>query len=329
MKTMACTTMFFESTSGRGRTNGGTPVKMVPGSMALTVLKDIRRMYAGLNADEVRGAAHHALNIGLMAAGDEGYAEMERFLAPLWLDDRTREDALSSVHRLDGLPASHFDFVLCNDGVPLPHNGFLFNPADHESLAKAVIAGHSALELAIGRNFPVFRRAAADRIINRIARENALFSLVTALPNVIPSVIDLPWAVGEFATDTAFLTMNQIRMALLMAALHGQTVGYGEQKAQIAVIAAGAFGWRALARELVGKIPLGGGLIPKAAVAFAGTYVVGMGLDKLNRTGAGLSKLEKKDAYAKAFAKGKEVLADHLQEHTHATETHPGTVIGD
>jgi uncharacterized protein (DUF697 family) len=133
---------------------------------------------------------------------------------------------------------------------------------------------------------------------------------VTALPNVIPSLIDLPWSVGEFATDTAFITMNQIRMALQMAALHGQVVGYSEQKAQIAVIAAGAFGWRALARELVGKIPLGGGLIPKAAVAFAGTFVVGLGLDKVNRTGTGLSKLEKKDAYASAFAKGKDVVAE-------------------
>ena len=103
---------------------------------------------------------------------------------------------------------------------------------------------------------------------------------------MIPSVIDLPWAIGEFATDTAFLTMNQIRMALLMAGAYGNTIGYTEQKAQIAVIAAGAFGWRALARELVGKIPLGGGLIPKAAVAFAGTYVVGLGLEKVNRTGA-------------------------------------------
>jgi hypothetical protein len=55
---------------------------------------------------------------------------------------------------------------------------------------------------------------------------------------------------------------------------------------------------------------LGGGLIPKAAVAFAGTYVVGMGLEKVNRTGAGLSKPERKDAYAMAFAKGKEVVAE-------------------
>ncbi|MDP9169556.1 MAG: hypothetical protein M3N54_02965, partial [Acidobacteriota bacterium] len=70
------------------------------------------------------------------------------------------------------------------------------------------------------------------------------------------------------------------------------------------------FGWRAIARELIGKIPLGGGLIPKAAIAFAGTYVVGLGLEKVNRTGKGLSKQEKQDAYADAFAKGKDVVRD-------------------
>ena len=276
----------------------------------LAVLKDIRKIYAGLNADEIRGSAWRGLNVGLMAASEEGYLEMERFLAPLWLDAGARAEALRTIHRLDGAPRNRFDFVLCADGVPVPSNGYPFHAADTASTVKAIIADHHALELAIARSFPLFRRAAADRIIHRIARENALFSLVTALPNVIPSVIDLPWAVGEFATDTAFLTMNQIRMALLMAALHGQTVGYVEQKAQIAAIAAGAFGWRALARELVGKIPLGGGLIPKAAVAFAGTYVVGLGLEKVNRTGSGLSKLEKKDAYAKAFAEGKEVVME-------------------
>lgn len=278
--------------------------------MSLTLLKDIRRIYAGLNANEIRGAAFHDLNVGLMAASEEEYQEMEQFLAPSWLDPAMRADTLRTIHRVDGTPRNRFDFVLCADGIPVPANGYRFNPADSEAAAKAIISDHHSLELAIGRNFPLFRRAAADRIIHRVSRENALFSLATALPNIVPSVIDLPWAVGEFATDTAFLTMNQIRMALLMAALHGQVVGYTEQKAQIAAIVAGAFGWRALARELVGKIPLGGGLIPKAAVAFAGTYVVGLGLEKVSRTGSGLSKLEKKDAYAKAFAKGKEVVAD-------------------
>jgi hypothetical protein len=278
--------------------------------VALSVLKDIRRIYAGLNADEIRGSAYRDLNVGLMAASEDGYREMEQFLAPQWLDPSSRIEALKSVHRVDGSPRNRFDFLLCEAGIPLTANAYSFNPFDTESTARAIVADHYSLELAMARKFPLFRRPVADKIVQRVSRENALFSLVTALPNVIPSVIDLPWAIGEFATDTAFLTMNQIRMALLMAAAHGHTIGYTEQKAQIAVIVAGAFGWRALARELVGKIPLGGGLIPKAAVAFAGTYVVGLGLEKLNRTGSGLSRDEKKDAYANAFAKGKEVVQE-------------------
>jgi hypothetical protein len=276
--------------------------------MPLNVLKDIRRIYAGLNADEIRGAAHQDLNVGLIAASEDAYREMERFLAPEWADADVQAEALRAIHRVDGTPRNRFDFVLCEPGIPLTSNDYIFDAADPASTVRAIVDGHQHTELAIARRFPRFRRAVADNLIHRVSRENALFSLVTALPNVIPSVIDLPWAIGEFATDTAFLTMNQIRMALLLAAAHGQTVGYAEQKLQIGAIAAGAFGWRALARELAGKIPLGGGLIPKAAIAFAGTYVVGLGLDRVNRTGSGLSEHEKKDAYAGAFARGKEVV---------------------
>lgn len=278
--------------------------------MALNILKDIRKIYAGLNADEIRGEAFHDLKVGLMALSEEEYQEMERFLAPQGLDPRTRTETLRTIHRVDGTPRNRFDFVLCAEGVPVPANGYRFHSAETDTMTKTIVTDQQHVELAIARNYPLFRRAVADRIIHRVSRENALFALVTALPNVVPSIIDLPWAVGEFATDTAFLTMNQIRMALLMAAAHGQSVGYAEQKAQIGAIVASAFGWRALARELVGKIPLGGGLIPKAAVAFAGTYVVGLGLEKVNRTGTGLSKMEKKDAYARAFAQGKEVVAE-------------------
>lgn len=278
--------------------------------MPLSVLKDIRKIYAGLNADEIRGSAYRDVNVGLMAESEEAYREMEEFLAPEWMEPGARAEALKSVYRVDSTPANRFDIVLCERGVPTPAKGYVFNPSDTSSTTKAIVHDHYHLELAMARRFPMLRRPVADKIVHRVSRENALFALVTALPNVIPSVIDLPWAVGEFATDTAFLTMNQIRMALLMAGAHNRMIGYSEQRAQIAVIVAGAFGWRALARELVGKIPLGGGLIPKAAVAFAGTYVIGLGLEKVNRTGRGLSRAEKKDAYADAFAKGKEVVQE-------------------
>jgi hypothetical protein len=152
-----------------------------------------------------------------------------------------------------------------------------------------------------------------------------MLSLVSALPNVVPNLLELPWVVGEFATDTAFLTMNQIRMALYLAAIYDRPVGYAEQKLQIAAIAGGAFGWRALARELAGKIPLGGGLIPKAAIAFAGTWVVGMGLERTNRAGRGLSRQERREAYAAAIEKGKAVARSLVPEALKMRSTPPST----
>jgi uncharacterized protein (DUF697 family) len=119
--------------------------------------------------------------------------------------------------------------------------------------------------------------------VQAVARENALFAIATALPNVVPNFLELPWAVSEFASDTVFLTVNQIRMAFLIAAASGAEVGLGSQKGEILSIAAGALGWRAIARELAGKIPLGGGLIPKGAIAYAATFVIGKSLEYYHR----------------------------------------------
>lgn len=270
-------------------------------------MKEIRRIYAAVNADQVRENAHRTFTVGLMASGREVYRAMEELLAPPDMGEHFREATLRLTRRAGLTSVGGFDFVLCEQGLPLPANGFSFDPARPGLTATAIAAAYPSLELALARNFPLFRRAVADRIIQRISKENALFSLVTALPNIIPNVLDLPLAVGEFATDTAFLTMNQIRMALLMAAAHDRPIGYREQKMEIGIIAAGAFGWRSLARELAGQIPLGGGLIPKAAIAFAGTWVVGLGLEKINRNGRGLTKWERRDAYSEALSRGKEV----------------------
>jgi hypothetical protein len=149
----------------------------------------------------------------------------------------------------------------------------------------------------------------AERAIYKASKENALFSLLTALPNVVPSLAELPWAVGEFASDTAVLTANQIHMAFVLAGASGRPVGFKEQRSEIGSILAGAWGWRTVARQLVSKVPFGGGLIPKAAIAFAGTYVVGLTLERIYRIGYGLSKDERAAAYEDALGRGREVAA--------------------
>ena len=140
-----------------------------------------------------------------------------------------------------------------------------------------------------------------------------LFSLVTALPDMVPSLISLPWAVGEFGSDTAFLTGNQIRMAFSLAAGSDRHPGYREQKSEIASIIAGALGWKALARELVGKVPFGGGLIPKAGIAWAGTFVVGLSLERLYSVGYGFTRAERRSAYEEAYQHGREIAGMLLQ----------------
>ncbi|MGI8988595.1 MAG: hypothetical protein ACR2I2_03290 [Bryobacteraceae bacterium] len=281
--------------------------------MSLSLLKDIRAAYSNLNPDGVRAQAEREVNVALRAETDFGYATMERFLAPLNLSADKRGRSLAAIHRATGNGGSgKFDFVLCEEGIECPEKGFRFHRGNPDQTVSDVLDAHQDLELALARNFYPFRDAVVSRIIQRVARENAMFTLVTALPNVIPSFIELPWAVGEFATDTAFLTINQIRMAFLISAASGNEIGYTGQKGEIATIIASAFGWRAIARELIGKIPLGGGLIPKGVVSFAGTYAVGRSLDKFHRMGYGMSRAEHREAYAHALEKGRGVVEQLL-----------------
>jgi hypothetical protein len=161
--------------------------------------------------------------------------------------------------------------------------------------------------LPLARHLYPFRKPAAHKIIRAVAKENAMFSLATAIPDIVPSLASIPWAIGEFSSDTAFLTMNQIRMAFLLAAVSDRPIGYREQKSEVASIVAGAFGWRALARELVGKVPFGGGLIPKAGIAYAATYAVGLSLERLYRLGYGFTRDERKAVYEEAFLHGKQI----------------------
>ena len=154
---------------------------------------------------------------------------------------------------------------------------------------------------------PLMRAA----VWQRWRRLQTLRSIRQALPCGILIRCALPWAIGEFASDTAILTANQIRMAFFLAAAHDRDIGYREQRGEVASIMLGAFGWRALARELIGKIPMGGGLLPKAAIAYAATQVEGLSLERYYRIGATYTRRERRAAYGDALERGK-TLAGNL-----------------
>jgi hypothetical protein len=274
--------------------------------MATEVFHQIRSAVHQLNPGAVREAAGRPLSVGLEAASSETLVAMEDFLAPPGLSRRRRLQLFEGLHRIGGagIPPS-FDIVLSDESLPEAPGAFPFHAGEPKRTVTSILRERSDLSLPLARRFQPFRQPVIHGIIQEVAQENALFALFSALPDVLPSVFALGWAAAEFASDTAVLTVNQVRMAFLIAAASDRPVGFLEQKRQIASIIAGAFGWRALARELAGKIPFGGGLIPKAAISYAGTYVVGLSLERFYRIGYGLTAAERKGAYQEALAGGR------------------------
>lgn len=276
----------------------------------LKALKQARAAISLLNPEEILQRSRRPLHIGLVASSPAAYTEMEEYLLPDTLPLEERTYLLDKLHRVaDPNTPENVDLILFEEGIPAPKGTYTFHRDQPAATVKEILRGNEDIELALARQFPAFRAPLVESTIHAVARENALFAVATALPDIIPSLIELPWAFGEFASDTMFLTGNQIRMAFLIAAAYGKEVGFIDQKGAILSIAMGAFGWRALARELVGKIPLGGGLIPKGAIAYAGTYAVGKSLEFFYRGNGNLSRGERRQVYREGLDRGREIAA--------------------
>jgi hypothetical protein len=277
----------------------------------LTVLKQAKTAFSLLSPDEIVKQSETPVHFGLVADSPGAYAEMEEFLIPATLPRPEWRQRLSQVHRAnDADVPANVDIVLYEPGLACPAGSYTFHRGDTAATCAEILKDKKDLDLALGRQFLPFRRPVVERIVHMVSQENALFAVATALPNVVPNLIELPWVFGEFASDTAFLTANQVRMAFQIAAACGKPVGLGHQKAAVLTIAAGAFGWRALARELVGHIPLGGGLIPKGVIAYAGTYLAGKGLEYLHVHDGAPSAAERKQLYQEGLEHGRSFIGD-------------------
>jgi uncharacterized protein (DUF697 family) len=126
--------------------------------------------------------------------------------------------------------------------------------------------------LAMARMLPGTREAVAQSLIFDASKANAQFAVLSSLPANIPLVGTL----ATLGADTLVLTKNQALLVFKLAAIHGRALDSKMQlAAEIAPVVGAAFLWRNTARALIGLLPGLVSALPKAAVAFAGTYVVG------------------------------------------------------
>jgi uncharacterized protein (DUF697 family) len=151
------------------------------------------------------------------------------------------------------------------------------------------------------------RTAFFTRLIDRTARANASFALTTGLAETIP-VLTAPLNLG----DMVVLTKNQLMMCYRIALMAGRD---DEPKAMmseiIGVLGSGVL-FRQVARQLVGLIPIAG-LLPKVAIAYAGTYAIGRAMVGWTTEGRQIT-VDTVSSYTREGLVRGRALAEHLVE---------------
>jgi uncharacterized protein (DUF697 family) len=144
-------------------------------------------------------------------------------------------------------------YVHANDVIRVPSgSGF---PLDQIGRALARRLGEKATPLAA--RLPVLRRPVCDELIARFSRQNALIGAAAFIPGA----------------DMPALTLNQIRLVLRIADAYGFEIDR-ERIAELLAVLGSGFGFRALAREALGAIPVAGWAL-KGGIAYGGTRALG------------------------------------------------------
>jgi uncharacterized protein (DUF697 family) len=139
------------------------------------------------------------------------------------------------------------DIVFARRGAPLP--------VRQVAAAVAEKLGPGATGLAA--RLPVLREAVVDSLIRSVARQNAMIATAVWVPGV----------------DMPILTLNQARLVLAIALAHGEPIDRSRLPDLAGVVGAG-FGFRAIARQLLGVVPFAG-WATRGAIAYSGTRAVG------------------------------------------------------
>jgi uncharacterized protein (DUF697 family) len=216
-----------------------------------------RELARVLRREVSRGAATGAVVDG---ASTQHVAALVHVLAgePSADDERTLREASRArvpvvVVLADPAADGRVPHVLATDVVRVPPgSGF---PLTEIAAAVAHRLGDEGMALAA--RVPVLRRAVCAELISRASRQNGIIGAAVFVPGA-----DLP-----------ALTLNQLRLVLRIAAAHGVEIDAQRWPEVLGVIASG-LGFRALARQALGFVPVAGWAV-KGAIAYTATRALG------------------------------------------------------
>jgi uncharacterized protein (DUF697 family) len=171
-------------------------------------------------------------------------------------------------------------------------------PAPAQALLSAASPG---LRLALARHLVPLREPLFAELIEETARTNAMYALTTGIAEVVP-ILDVPLNLA----DIVVLTKNQLVMSYRIALASGKKGTAREVVGEVLGVIGGGFLFRQGARQLVGLIPVAG-IVPKVAVAYAGTLAIGKAVVAWAAYGRALEPGSVTRLYRQALSRGKEV----------------------
>ncbi len=123
--------------------------------------------------------------------------------------------------------------------------------------------------------------------------------------------MDIPLNIADMVVITKAQAFLTYRLGLAL----GFSTQWQDYIAEFGSVIGGGFLWRQLARSLVGLIPVWG-IVPKMAVAYAGTYVVGHVVLRWYLTGRHVTRKQIRELYRQSFAQGKAIARNLLEKAT-------------
>ncbi len=225
------------------------------------------------------------------------------------LDDR----GLAGLRRLSATPRPDQVVLLFGDPSRAPETwseylrrgaAIMVDPQSADAAEVVVAAVLDGLPagagLAAARRLPGLRPLFAARLTGEVAASNAAVAIASGVPSLVP-ILGIPLA----AADTVILTKNQALMVYRLALACGAPPEFQKRMLEITPVIGGAVMWRQIAAALVGLVP-GYGILPKTAVAYGGTYVVGLAATRWYETGL-LTDAERKRITAEAASRARDV----------------------
>jgi uncharacterized protein (DUF697 family) len=161
-----------------------------------------------------------------------------------------------------------------------------------------IVDASKGVEIAVGRRLPPLRETVAAKLTRDAANNSLKVALASALVDHIP-VIGVVLGAFASAGDMVAITGLQMMLLLHIEAAYGRDPDVQRMWKLLPVIG-GGFGWRTLARELAGFVPVAGVAI-KGAIAYAGTIVVGESVTFLEH-GSHMSKAQASQIYDRTKA---------------------------